>query len=100
MMYFYGAMTHYCSWIFNQSQVISVAQTGGRNWTALLESLGDFFTTLANLPSEWLTQGIEYIVNDSGQQQLIPTEAPLELVVQIHLIEHRVAKIPGKIMPS
>ena len=89
VMYFYGAMTHYSTWIFNQTQVISVAQTQGPDWHAFLASFASLFTLLANLPDDWRRPGNEHLIDDTGQQQVIPTEAPLELVVQIYVARHR-----------
>lgn len=103
MLYFYGAMTHYSSWIFSQTQVYSVAQEGGPEWITFLQSLGNFFTVLASLPNIWLDQGTGLVLDDTGQQQIIPAEAPLELVVQIYLIVHDAVNHltdPGKTMPS
>lgn len=88
MLYFYGAMSHYSSWIFSQIQVNSVAQRDGPDWITFLKSLGQFFNILAILPDSWLAQGTDYVIDDIGQQQLIPAEAPLELVVQIYLNVH------------
>lgn len=103
MLYFYGAMTHYSSWIFGQTQVNSVAQIGGPSWITFLQSLHDFFAVLANLPNNWLNPGTEIIIDDIGQQQIIPAEAPLELVSQIYLIVHDEVnhlRDPGKTMLS
>lgn len=99
MLYFYGAMSHYSSWIFGQTQVISVAQRNGPDWISFLESLGQFFNILANLPSGWLAQGTAYVIDDTGQQQVIPAVAPLELVAQIYLNVHDAVhhlRDPGK----
>ena len=85
MMYFYGAMVHYATWIFNQTQVNSVAQTHAESWITFLESLSGLHTLLARLPTAWLRLGLGHIIDDAGQEQIIPAEPPLELVAQIHL---------------
>ena len=103
MLYFYGAMSHYSSWIFGQTQVNSVAQRDGPDWITFLNSLGQFFNVLANLPGNWLAQGTDYVIDDTGQQQIIPAEAPLELVAQIYLNVHDAVNHlgdPGKTMLS
>lgn len=103
MLYFYGAMTHYSSWIFGQTQVNSIAQRGDPDWTTFVRSLGQFFTVLAKLPTHWLSAGLDVVINNTGQQQIIPTDAPLELVVRIYLFIHDMAndlRDPGKTMAS
>ena len=40
------------------------------------------------LPKEWTDEGIGQIVDDPKENQRIPAEAPLELVVQIYLNLH------------
>lgn len=102
MLYFYGAMSHYKSWIFGQTQVESMAQTEGPHWITFKRSLGDFFIVLASLPDIWLEQGINSLINDVGQQQIIPAEAPLKLIVQIFLNVHESIhslRNPDKTMP-
>ena len=88
MLYFYGAMTHYAWWIFGQSQVNSIAQMNGPDWITFMQSLENFFTILASLPHNWLALGTDIIIDDTGQEQIIPAEAPLELVAQIYLNVH------------
>lgn len=102
MLYFYGAMSHYSSWIFGQTQVSSVAQRNGPDWIAFLNALDQFFNILANLPGKWLAQGTDHVIDDTGQQQIIPAEAPLELVAQICLNVHAASHLrdPGKTMLS
>ena len=102
-MYFYGAMAHYSSWIFGQTEVNSVAQTGDPDWTTFLQSLGSFFAVLASLPNTWLDLGNRIVLDETGQQQIIPAEAPLELVVQIYLMVHDAVNHlvdPGITIPS
>lgn len=85
-MYFYGAMSHYSLWIFDQTQVISMAQSNGFNcqhWITFVESLEKFSSVLENLPESWLQQGNYSVIDEPGQQQIISAEAPLELVVHI-----------------
>lgn len=99
MLYFYGAMSHYSSWISKQTEVNSVAQTEGPDWITFLRNLGNFFSVLASLPKTWLEQGVNSINDDITQVQMIPAEPPLELVVQIYLMVHNAAdriKNPGK----
>ncbi|MCJ1346923.1 hypothetical protein MMC31_005143 [Peltigera leucophlebia] len=103
MLYFYGAISHYSSWVFGQTQVNSVAQGSGPDWITFLQSLGQFFTVLASLPDIWLAQGTDIVIDDTGQQQIIPAEAPLELVVEICLNVHDAVHHlgdPGKTMLS
>lgn len=102
MLYFYGAMSHYSSWIFGQTKVSSVAQRDGPDWIEFLYALGQFFFILANLPGRWLAQGTDHVIDDTGQQQIIPAEAPLELVAQICLDVVAVSHLrdPGKTMLS
>ena len=103
MLYFYGAMTHYASWIFDQTQVNSVAQMHDPSWITFMQSLEDFFTVLATLPEIWLDDGTDILINDTGAQQIIPTEAPLELVAEICLRAHGAVGLgghPGKTVPS
>ncbi|MCJ1471017.1 hypothetical protein MMC07_009665 [Pseudocyphellaria aurata] len=60
------------------------------DWITFLKSLEMFFSVLTSVPELWLNYGNQVIIDDPGQQQLIPTEAPLELVVQICLMVHDV----------
>lgn len=96
MLYFYDAMSHYSLWV-------SVTQRGGRDWIISLQSLDEFFPVLASLPNIWLAQGTDIVIDDSAQQQMIPAEAPLELVAEIHLNVHDAVnhlRDPGKTMLS
>lgn len=102
-MYFYGAMIYYSPWIFGQTEVNSVAQTGGPDWTTFLQSLGSFFAVLASLPNTWLDLGTRIVLDNTGQQQIIPPEAPLELVSQTYLMVHDAVNRlmdPGITIPS
>ena len=103
MLYFYGAMTHYSSWIFHQTQVNSAAQRNDSDWITFLQSLNNFFAVLASLPSDWLAQGTGVVLDDTEQEQIIPAEAPLELVAQIYLDVYDAfnrLEDPGKTWPS
>lgn len=50
-----------------------------------MQSLKELFELLVEVPNEWATEANKNIVDDPGQDQQIPAEAPLELVVQIFL---------------
>jgi hypothetical protein len=57
-------------------------------WFDFMQSLGGFVELLISLSKEWTDEGISNVVDKSDQEQLIPAEAPLELVVQIFLNLH------------
>lgn len=64
-----------------------------------MQSLKIFFTALAILPNNWLAQVAGVIIDNTEQQQAIPAESPLELVVQIYLNVHDAVNrlhAPGK----
>jgi hypothetical protein len=102
MRYWYGGSSHFSMWLLKQTAVKSVAQERAKLWVTFETSRERLWLVLALLPNNWHVEADRILEDSPQRQQIIPSEAPLELAAQIYLLVRDAVnplQDPGKITP-